>query len=137
MIDSTNHFGCHRDCVNRPERTRCRLRRHWWLRILGSQRVTEDVDLVIALTETMPSAEDLVNTLCQRKKFVTVDTFGVKTPAVKLDDSEFRVEVFDSNQWAAQYPHYSRVTQDRVRNTLPSGTTTYTFPATWLLREKI
>jgi predicted nucleotidyltransferase len=27
-------------------------------RILGSQRVTEDVDLVIALTETTPSAED-------------------------------------------------------------------------------
>ena len=99
-------------------------------RILGSQRVTEDVDLVIALTETTPSAEDLVNALCQRENFV-------ETPAVKLNESEFRVEVFDSNEWVTQYPHYSRVTQDRVENTLPSGTTTYIFSTTWLLREKI
>jgi len=106
-------------------------------RILGSQRVTEDVDLVIALTETTPSAEDLVNALCQRENFVEVDTFGVKTPAVRLNESEFSVEVFDSNEWLAQCPHYSRVTQDRVENTLPSGTTTYIFSTTWLLREKI
>ena len=138
LVDSAIHFRCDRDCIALNELdvvyaiiggSACR--------ILGSQRVTEDVDLVIALTETTPSAEDLVDALCQRENFVEVDTFGVKTPAVKLNESEFPVEIFDSNEWVAQCPHYSRVAQDWVENTLPSGTTTYIFSTTWLLREKI
>ena len=51
--------------------------------ILGSYRVTDDVDLLIALTDTAPSAEDLVDG----------HTFVVKTAAVRIDESEFRVEI--------------------------------------------
>jgi len=106
-------------------------------RILGSVRVTTDVDLVIALTAAAPSAEALVNILCQRPEFDTIDTFGVKTPAIRFDGAQFPIEIFDPEQWASQYPQYSRVTQDRVKHTLPSGTVTYTFSVAWLLREKI
>ena len=95
------------------------------------------VDLVIALTDTAPSAEALVDTLCQRPEFGTIDTFGIKTPAIRFDGTEFPIEIFDPEQWASQYPQYSCVTQDQVKHTLPTGTVTYTFSVAWLLREKI
>jgi hypothetical protein len=106
-------------------------------RILGSVRVTGDIDLVIALTAATPSAEALVDTVCQRPEFDTINTFGIKTPAISFDGVQFPIEIFDPQQWASAYPQYSHVTQDRVKHTLPSGTVTYTFSVAWLLREKI
>jgi hypothetical protein len=62
-------------------------------RILGSVRVTTDVDLVIALTDAA---------LCRRPEFDTIDTFGFKTPAIRFDGIQFPIEIFDPEQWASQ-----------------------------------
>ena len=107
--------------------------------ILGSQRITNDIDLVIGLTDTVQSADELVKTLCKRSEFVALRVYGVEIPALKCDDSRSNVplEIFDPELWKAQAPHFTRVAEDRVEYTLPSGTTTYIFPPTWLLREKM
>lgn len=107
--------------------------------ILGSQRITNDIDLVIGPTDTVQSADELAKTLCNRSEFVAVSVHGVDIPALKFDGqgSNIPIEIFDSELWKAQAPHFTRVAEDRVGHTLRSGTTTYTFPPAWLLREKI
>lgn len=107
--------------------------------ILGSTRVTDDIDLCVDVSGTGMTVEQVNTHLKGLSGFtqVDVDNIGYFIPAVLIPNGPpVPLELFDPLAWP-QRPQYAEVRANRVARRLPDGTNAYVFSPAWLLREKI
>ncbi|KAH6902024.1 hypothetical protein BKA70DRAFT_1196690 [Coprinopsis sp. MPI-PUGE-AT-0042] len=102
---------------------------------LGSDRVTNDIDVVV-VPKGQLDAYTLSNQLLTQPGWSTVTEHGVPIPAIKVGSTLVPVEIFDPPSWP-QRPQYNGVTTDATVVTLSDGVKVSVFNAAWQLKEKI